>query len=244
MRIRHRLFTASAAALFAFTVFSTRVHAQAPQYAVTVLGSLGNPPVADSAYAVNASGQVAGFSVTSSGALDAVVWNGTTPTVLTSVGGTTSQANGINASGQVVGVSDTLGNAAKDAVEWNGTTPTNLGNLGGSGGSVAYSINDSGQVVGNSSTTGNASYDGFLYTGGTMYDLNNIIEPGSGVTDIEFLEYGSSDVINDNGQIVASGTYEGNTVGVLLTPTPEPASAALLALGAGALLARRHRRNA
>ena len=80
----------------------------------------------------------------------------------------------------------------------------------------------------------------FLYTGGTMYDLNTLILPGSGVSNIQVLQNGTNS-INDLGQIAAFGVVGGQTRALRLTPTPEPASAALL-LGGAALLGLRRRR--
>ena len=92
-------------------------------------------------WAVNASGQVVGAAYTAGGAVEGVVWNGTTPTVL---GGEGAFAFGINASGQIVGT--LLG--SNTAVIWNGTTPTALANVRGGYTGEASAINASGQVAG------------------------------------------------------------------------------------------------
>ncbi len=68
-------------------------------------------------------------------------------TDLGTLGGDSSSAFGVNASGQVAGWSYNTGNAEVHAVRWTGTTPTDLGTLGGSG-SYGVSINSSGQVAG------------------------------------------------------------------------------------------------
>jgi len=110
------LFTPLIIFLLATALWSlpSNVHAQPPQYTVTVLGSLGGSSGSEAA-AVNASGQVVGFSFTAGNAADdAVVWNGTTPTVLGSLGGN-SGASAINSSGQVAGYSTASG-GAQDAV--------------------------------------------------------------------------------------------------------------------------------
>src|SRR5262245_15550686 len=67
-------------------------------------------------------------------------------TDLATLGGSTSYANDINASGQVVGVGTTAG-GDEHALLWNNGTMTDLGTLGGLA-SNAVAINDVGQVVG------------------------------------------------------------------------------------------------
>jgi probable HAF family extracellular repeat protein len=134
-------------------------------YTITDLGSLGYG-VSDG-YAVNATGQVTGASYTGATLpapgccgncytnhkkpcvahiYHAFLWsNGT----MTDLGGNYSQANAINASGQVAGWANTK-TGSHDAALWNGKTVTDLGALGPMAGweSTAYGINDSGQVVG------------------------------------------------------------------------------------------------
>jgi probable HAF family extracellular repeat protein len=119
-----------------------------------VLGGEGGTD--SSAWGINASGQIAGYSETSGGGIDAVVWSGTTPTDLGSLGGTTSYGYAINASGQVVGDSDTTGNASEDGFLFTGGTMYDLNSIvvPGSGvtgievGSASDSINDLGQIAG------------------------------------------------------------------------------------------------
>ena len=65
---------------------------------------------------------------------------------LDSLGGPSTVAEDINASGQVVGYSDTSAGVRR-AVRWNGAAATDLGTLGGPG-STAHKINDAGQVLG------------------------------------------------------------------------------------------------
>src|SRR5580658_7644540 len=68
------------------------------------------------------------------------------------VGGGSSQANAVNASGQVVGWY-TLTGGAQHAFSWQAGIMVDLGTLGGglADYSQAYALNDSGQVVGYSS---------------------------------------------------------------------------------------------
>jgi len=69
-----------------------------------------------------------------------------------------------------------------------------------------------------------------------MADLNSLISPSSGWT------LSAVAAINNSGDIVGYGLYNGNYEAFLLTPTPEPASLGLMAIGAmGLPLARRKR---
>ena len=120
-----------------------------------------------------------------------------TVTDLGTLGGTVSQATGINSSGQVMGHAYTSSNVYH-AFLYSGGTMTDLGTLGGER-SWAYDINDSGQVV------GVAMYDSswwhaFLYnsSNGTMIDID---AETSGVNNSG--AYG----INNSGQIVGYASF-------------------------------------
>jgi probable HAF family extracellular repeat protein len=70
-----------------------------------------------------------------------------------------------------------------------------------------------------------------------MTDLNALISPSSGWT----LQIATA--INDSGQIVGHGLNSaGQQDAFLLTPTPEPATLSLLALGGLTILRRRSSR--
>jgi len=99
-----------------------------------------------------------------------------------------------------------------------------LGTLGGRS-SSGYALNDSHWVVGVSNLPGNIKSHGFLYDGSTMVDLNDLIDPLSG------WELFKPTDINNRGQIVGWGVYQGQNRAFLLTPLPEPATAALMVLG-------------
>ena len=178
---------------------------------------------AGQALAINASGQVAGYSysTTSSGSGRAFRW--TAAGGMQDLGvGNGSIAFGISASGAVVGQS---GNGA-DAFLW--TAPGTVLTLADYGGdATAYGINSSGLIVGWAQTgLGADTYVATLWQGGALIDLNTLLPASSGWV----LEYAGA--INDAGQITGYGTYNGEYRAFLLTADiPEPASAALLGAG-------------
>lgn len=85
-----------------------------------------------------------------------------------------------------------------------------LGTLGGAN-SVANQINEHGVIVGWSETT-NAEQHAFVYSNNTLTDLNSLLPSGSGW----LLQTANS--INDAGQIVGYGIYQGVQHGFLLSP--------------------------
>ena len=116
-------------------------NAASTDYTFTNLGTLGG--TASYANAINASGQIVGYSWTVDRTVHATMWNGTTATDLGALGGDFSVANDINDAGQVVGYA--TGDFYRTrGVLWDGTTATDLGaNL-----VDATSINNAGQIVG------------------------------------------------------------------------------------------------
>ena len=155
-------FNVSSAALFAFIFLPHLVYASAPQYSVLDLGTLGG--TRSFGYAVNASGQVAGYSyIEYNTAWHAVRWTGTTPQDLGIVGGP-GDSFSINASGQIAG------RVSGNAIRWTGTTEEILDSLGGSQ-SRATSINDAGQVTGFSLLAGDTPQHAVRWTGTAATDL-------------------------------------------------------------------------
>jgi probable HAF family extracellular repeat protein len=181
------------------------------------------------ASAINASGQVVGSC--GFGIQHAFLYSSGTMTDLGTLPGYSwSVANGINASGQVVGYVDT-GSGDQHAFFYSGGTMSNLGVLPGGSYSLATGINSTGQIVGYGSAS-DGYEDAFLFDNGTMTDLNSLIDPSSGWR----LERATA--INDSGQVVGYGGDGGNIHAFLLTPspTPEPSTFVLLAIGAISLL--------
>jgi probable HAF family extracellular repeat protein len=100
------------------------------------------------ANAINNSGQIVGWSSTSTYQSHATVWSGTTQTILGGLpGDTKSEAHAINDAGVVVGYSE-KSNETTRATVWDQRGATALKNLGGSLTSTATSISNSGQIAG------------------------------------------------------------------------------------------------
>lgn len=206
------------------------------------LGALGVMPDGYSfsnAIAVNDRGQVVG----SSDYIQNGEWFGThtvmwTDGKLRDLGSLGTDATGvgysvptaINASGQVIGSSETVDAkghyTGSHAFLWSRGAMADLGVLAADGDGVGSSfpnaINASGDIVGASTAldaAGNLLYHAFLHRGGVLSDLNALIPAGSGWE----LENGMA--INDQGQILAYGTHsrEGDSYRgfVLLTPRPD-----------------------
>ncbi len=178
---------------------------------------------------------------------------------LGTLGGSESEAFGMNDNGMVVGVSDTA-SGAEHAFVYGNNVMKDLGSLPGQQSSRALDVNNLGWVVG---TTGQDAFIAFLQPGdprfGTpaqwrMLDLNDLIDRSGPAALYHFTTaYG----INDDGWIAASGQgSDGLAHGFLLwidgatPPTPPlppavplPAGVWLLFSGAGALagVARRRR---
>ena len=166
-------------------------------------------------HAINNSGQVVGFTGNFGWMRAFLYSNGEMTNLGTLPGDIWSDAYDINNSGQVAGSSFSSASGTSRAFIYSNKEMTNLGTLAGDTGSTAYDINDNSQVVGFSFTVNGGLYDrrrAFLYSGGIMIDLNSLIDPTSGwqLT----VAYG----INNLGQIVGEGIYNGNTRAFLLTP--------------------------
>lgn len=94
----------------------------------------------------------------------------------------------------------------------------------GLGGTFAAAINDQGQVVGAQDNSNISQSVAILYNEGTLYNLNSLIPANSGWTLEEALD------INNQGQIVGTGLFNGEERTFLATPisnttgVPEPST--------------------
>jgi probable HAF family extracellular repeat protein len=181
------------------------------------------------ALAINESGQVAGASggcttfsqntLTNLVPLHALLWQNGTVTDLGNLGGT-GQGGGImafnlNNQGQVVGVSDLLGDTNFHAFLWTKEKGMqDLGTLPGDVASVALGINDSGEVVGVSLDV-SFNLRAFVWQKGVMTDLITLI-PADDSSLLPFL----AESINARGQIVGQAFQKstGDVHAFLATP--------------------------
>lgn len=166
----------------------------------TVLGTLPGGTVSG-AWAINDSGQIAGYSSTSgAGVVRAFRYENGAFTALGTLGGAESWAVGINDGGAMAGYAELTGNAVTHAVVYDSNDVIHdLGTLGGTN-SYATDINDFGQVVGDSQIMGSANRHAFLYDGSVMTEIGTLGGANS-------YSYG----INNAGVVIGQSQVAGST---------------------------------
>ena len=107
----------------------------------------------------------------------------------------------LNKGGECVG-HWTTSDGAMHAIHVSSGGVIDLGTLGGSA-SSARGISNAGSIVGGALTEGDVSYHAFFYEAGVMHDLNRLI---SSEVDCELIQALG---INDQGDIIAYGHYDG-----------------------------------
>jgi len=179
--------------------------------------------------AINALGQVVGYS-------DCSNCDGSHPFLWDSLGshdlgvlpgGSSGAAIGLNDFGDVVGMSDSAHSIGSAFLWTQGGGMVDLGILVGGQWSAAYAVNDFGQVVGASDTTGEthrfrwrngrptaSGSHAFIWSSDVgMRDLNHVLIPQNSRWLLT-----QAHAINSSGQIVGTGTINGETHAFLLLP--------------------------
>ena len=126
-------------------------------------------------------------------------------------------AYAINNAGQILGATSTGQSAIRDA-----DGSLRLLDFGASG-----NLNELGWTVG-SAAVGDVRH-GFLYRDGRSYDLNSLL----GAEDAARWVLSAGLDVNDHGQIVGAGLFNGKPMPFLATPVPEPGAYALMLCGLG-----------
>jgi probable HAF family extracellular repeat protein len=169
-----------------------------------------------SSSSINDAGQVVGRSFDDiTGNTRAFLWTSDAGMVDlgTLAGFSFAEAAAVNSPGQVVGEASNGSGPVHGFLWTRDTGMTDLGTLAGVDSVHPHAINVAAAIVGDVSN-GPASGPAFIWVTGVMTDLNTLIPAGSGWV----LQTATG--INDNGQIVGTGSIGGQTHAFLLTPVP------------------------
>lgn len=145
----------------------------APLYQVTELGDLGGGTTI--ARAINASGQVVGYSTLANGEQHAFSFVAGMMTDL-NPSSSFSDAWGINASGQIVGQSSFAGQSSLNAAKFAGGSATDLGTFGQAS-AIAVGIADNGDLAVRATTAvggGSSAFRSFYVSGNTSTDIGTL----------------------------------------------------------------------
>jgi probable HAF family extracellular repeat protein len=185
------------------------------------LGTLGG--LNSAANAVNNQGAVVGNAELISGSVTsthAFLFSGGAMSDLGTLGGNNSSAAAISSLNYIVGGAQTSTSASHAFLSASGKI-WDLGTLGGLN-SAAFGINDSGLIVGisqiRSIVTGAPVINAFLYSSCQLLNLNTMIPAHSGWILTKAL------AINNAGQIVGVGQFNGQTRAFLLSPSGSAAT--------------------
>jgi probable HAF family extracellular repeat protein len=208
---------------------------------MTDIGSLGG-----SYYAMtqttgnNDNGQIVGVSTNVSENRNAFLWQDGQMTDLGAIDEYGSKASAINNMGQIVGsvtfrrwITPSVSFIDTHAVLWEDGIMNDLGVLDFQR-SYAMDINEEGQIVGYSYVQKDiyGGYDACLWENGEIINLHDFFPEELG------FKFSHATGINNLGQIIGYGEIEGNDVGFIMTPIPEPATILLFGLG-GLVLRKR-----
>lgn len=177
-------------------------------------------------FAFNPAGQAAGYAVNEVIGQHAAFWNNNAAHTIVDLGtlpgDSSSVASGINDLGQVVGESHP--SFSSRPVLWNSDaahTASELPLLPGDNYGTAFAINHSGQILGWSAYAVPGTWNigpsrAILWSNGTAYDLQSLLDLSTGAG----WSIVSISAINNRGQIVGGGFYNGQVHAILLTPIP------------------------
>jgi uncharacterized membrane protein len=193
-------------------------------------------------HAINNAGDMVGATNTNNDdANHGTAWIGGVTYDLGTLGGTNSEANGINKAGQIVGDAMLAGDITRPVI-WDSfsSSPTDLGTLGGAEG-MAMVISDNGLIAGWSDTAAGVSHI-TLWDHGHIFDLTQFIPADLLAAGWQSLPSGNNSILSsdfldmNNAGVIISTLYDANlehAIPVMFTPMPVPIPAAVWLFGSG-----------